>query len=305
MYNYNGILLAVLSSVLSSIGSIYQAISVKALGALVVASIGSLLAAGILALFIITTKRRFEISKLYEYRRDLFMLVIFRAVIASIFFNLGMQYTSGIKVIFFTKIEPYFVLLWGWVLEKQRSTRSDILLLAVHLCGALILSSNGNFHFDASNWGDLLVFLGIACVSVTYVYARRLSMHIGAVTVNAISCACGGIILLPFALAYNGKAIWNFNNPQVEIGWKYLLIYLVLFNIFALSLWYGALRSVKPWLVSAFRATGPLIGAPFAWYFFAEKLSPLQIIGGALILITSAGLVRRHAQDKKISREIE
>jgi probable blue pigment (indigoidine) exporter len=63
-----------------------------------------------------------------------------------------------------------------------------------------------------------------------------------------------------------------------------------------MTLWYWALERLDGWLVSALRAVGPVLAAPVAWIFFEQKLSPLQILGAAIVLLTAFLLSKLQAR---------
>ena len=83
------------------------------------------------------------------------------------------------------------------------------------------------------------------------------------------------------------------------LGMNYLLVYIALFYVFALPMWYASLQTVKGWIVSALRAIGPVLGAPFVYIFFGQTLSPLQIISAILVLLTSILIAKEHLSKEK------
>ena len=82
-------------------------------------------------------------------------------------------------------------------------------------------------------------------------------------------------------------------------GWLYLILQAVLLTSVSLTLWFASLKSVKEWIVSSLRAVGPLVGAPFAFFFFGETLSPVQIVGAGIVLTTSFLIAREHLKTNR------
>ncbi len=154
----------------------------------------------------------------------------------------------------------------------------------MYVVGAIILSTDGELSLDVDQYGDILVIGTVALVSLTYAPAARLANALGPLRVNTVVNLTGGIIALPLALA-------TAPAPLLELpsaGWKSLFIALMLFQVFGLTLWYVAMRNVTGWIVSALRATGPVIAAPVAYLAFGQVLSQLQLLGAVLVLVTSA-----------------
>lgn len=269
---------------LSSLGWIFQGAAVLALTPLVVASVQGLLAGVIYLVHLRWIGAKIPFTLIRANAKDLIEFTLFRSVLASVVFCYALVMSDAIKVMFFTKLEPYFIIFWSWFLLKEKVSRYHAVLLSVHVGGAILLSTGGHFDISQSQWGDLMVVCAIAVLSYSYLHAARLSKELGAVHTNGISALASGFCILPFAIATSPAAAWN----VFTFGWLNLIIVVLLFNVFALTLWYAALRHLEPWLVSALRATGPVLAAPLAWIFLGERLSEIQIGGAAIVLITSA-----------------
>ncbi len=269
---------------LSSLGWIFQGVAVLALTPLVVASVQGILAGVIYLIHLRWTGAKIPRALIRENARDLIEFTFLRSFLASILFCYALQTTDAIKIMFFTKLEPYFVIFWTWLLLGQKVSRYHGVLLAVHIWGAILLSTGARFNLTQSQWGDLMVVGAEAILSYSYLHAARLSKSLGAVHTNGISGLASGLALLPLAIFTAPLAAWNI----FTIGWLNLVIVVLLFNVFALTLWYAALRHIEPWLVSALRAVGPVLAAPLAWIFLGERLSSVQIGGAAIVLLTSA-----------------
>ncbi len=130
----------------------------------------------------------------------------------------------------------------------------------------------------------------------SYNFGKRLALNVGPISSNAITMAIASVILLPF--------LFVFIKPTTFVnlmGWKYLLAYVILFNVISLTFWYASLKSVKGWIVSALRYVGPILGAPVAYFLLRETLSLTQIFGAAIIIITSFLMVREHLRGTKSS----
>jgi drug/metabolite transporter (DMT)-like permease len=288
-----GLLLVILSPILSSVATIFKSGAVKLLTPFMVASIGGLLGGIIILAYLFFSGNMPKWGKLKENARDLASLTILRPLLGVTIFAFGLSMTTGIKAIFFTKVEPYFVLFWFWSLERGKVRKFHILLLAVHIIGAVLLSTGGLLTFGAAQMGDLLVIIAMGFLSLSYFFGKRLTLSIGAKSANGISMLIAGVLLLPLAVFLSPAGAWSFS-----IGWEYLLAYIILFNVIGLTMWFASLKTVKTWIVSALRAVGPLVGAPFAFLLLGETLTLIQIIGAAIVLVTSALIAKEHLTGK-------
>lgn len=289
-----GLLFAILSPIFSSIATIFQSGATKALNPLVVASIGGLLGSVILFAIIFSTGERKIFARAKKNSKDLAALTVLRAILGQVLLATGLSMTTGVKAIFFTKIEPYFVLGFHWLIEKERIRPRQLALLAVHVIGVIILSTGGIFTLGTAQLGDLLIIIAMLLFASSYVFGARLSKHLGARVSNAITLGIGGLIILPFALTFSPAVAWT-----STVGWEYLVSYVILFNVIALTLWFAALKTVKGWIVSALRAVGPLFGLPFAYVLFGETLTEIQLAGAVIVIVTSALIAREHKVHKR------
>jgi len=135
-----GLTLAILSSILSSVSIIFLSGAVQLLGPFVPAFVVNILGAAVLLGYLYVRKDLPSRERLKEVKRSLLALTILRPIIATFLIILGLTLTTGIKAIFLTKVEPYFVLFLYWIIQKGEVKRSHLLLLGIHVIGAILLS---------------------------------------------------------------------------------------------------------------------------------------------------------------------
>ena len=290
----SAIFLAVLSSILSSLAWIFQGAAVAQLTPLAVASGQALLAGLIYFAHIRRSGQNLPLTEIRWHWKDLARFTILRSVIGSVLVCYSLTLSGSIKVMFFTKLEPYFVLFWAWLLEGRKISGYHAFLLLIHISGAVLLSTGGEFELAGSQWGDLMLVSAVAVLSYSYLQAARLSKELGPIHLNGVSAFVSGLFLLPPAIAISPVATWNF----FSVAWLDVVIVVLLFNVFALTLWYSTLRYLEGWLVSALRAIGPVFAAPVAWYFFNQRLGWVQLLGAAVVLATSAMLARDRKKEE-------
>lgn len=287
----SGLLFAIISSLLNSISTILRSVAVKTLGPFAVLSFGSLLGAFLLILFSLIKKQKFSLSHLKHNFGDFLFLILTRSILGDLVFVFGLGLTLGVKAILFTKIEPYFVLFWYWILRKEKVTANQLILLTIHIGGAILLSTGGSFTgVKSAQVGDLLIILAMGLFSLSYFPAKKVAVKIGATQTNSLTLLISGIFFLPFAFLFSNPQTFDFFTK----GWAYLVLSTIIFTVVGLTLWFASLKSVKGWIVSALRSLGPIVGLPFAYFLFGEKLSGAQLLGGLIVLSTSFLIAREH-----------
>jgi drug/metabolite transporter (DMT)-like permease len=216
-------------------------------------------------------------------------LVLSRGFLGAVLLAWGIQHTTASKMVVLTKMEPYLVLGWGWIIAREKVNRDELWLLTLHIIGAILVSSSGSLtHLLSDGFGDLLVFLGVAATAFSYRDARAVSQAVGPWGAMFLSDIGGMLLILPIALFTPHPEVLSSN------GFLNLFISVGLFRTFAQPLWLLALNNLAPWKVSALRAISPLTGIPFAWYYLGETLDTPQIYGAVIVLLTSALIGKLH-----------
>ncbi len=236
------ILAIIIASALSSIGWIFEGEAINRLSPLPVVCTSlwlgglSLLGLGYLS------KRASPFSNPAAYSSRFIAFSIIRSAIVSLLFGYCLTLTSSTKTMFLTKIEPYMVLLIQIIWLGHRTTMGHLALLAIHMFGAVMLSTGGSFALSVDTLGDLLIFICVTANAALYFPARRYSQELGPMYASGLSQLYGGAVLLPFMLAYSMSA---FNpTPEHMTGWYYALLTVVVFYIVSTGLWFFSMKDV-------------------------------------------------------------
>lgn len=291
-----GLIQAVISPFFSSLSTIIAAQALKSLNPLAARSFGAMFASFILFVILVLSRDKIHITSFKSSLLDISKLILLRPLIGNILLVYGLSLTSGIKAIFFTKVEPYFVLIWSWILRKEKITPKHAILLFFHILGAIILSTGDSFKIGKTQIGDLLIILAMLFLSLSYFYAEKVSKKLGARKTVMVTEGIAGVILLPFIVLFIPSS--KYASSALIIPWFYMAVSVLLFTVLSLTLWYSSLKSVKGWIVSALRSIGPILGAPVAWLVFGQKLTPIQIGGGLIVLFTSTLIAYEHLMNK-------
>lgn len=294
-----GLLLALISTAVSSLAIVLQVPVSKTMAPILMSFISQLAGALLLALLLYGTGKRLICHIPRSLWRPILILTLTRSVLGNVLIWYGWSMTFSIKAMFFTKAEPYFILLWRWIFERQTIPRTHLALLMVHIVGAALLSVGDWGAFGYTQRGDSIILLAIAILSLSYRPARVVANHLGNREATVLSQALGSLILLPALLLVPNLSLSV--SPKI---WSFLVGAVLLWNVIGLVAWFAALRLIEPWIVSALRALGPLFAAPVAWYFFGERLTETQLIGAVVVLSTSALLAWERKDRKMMAREL-
>jgi drug/metabolite transporter (DMT)-like permease len=160
----------------------------------------------------------------------------------------------------------------------------------VHVIGAILLSV-GHRRLDGGiSWfGDLIIVTAVVTAALSYRYAPQVTKVLHPLQTACLRELLGGICTPPIALLILPLVF----GPEPLTGWLFIGTHAILFYILAMLLLYASLNGIEGWLSSALRATGPVIATPIALLFFGESLTPIQIFGALIVVVTSALISRR------------
>ena len=271
--------------------------TVKEINPIFIAGLGGTIGGIILLAAIQFSKNPITKIQLRKNKKDLLQMTFFRTMLGQTMLLVGLSLTLPIKAIFFTKIEPYFVLLWERVKLKEKIHRKHLALLGMHIFGAFMLSTGLELtSFGTTHIGDLLIILSMFVMSFTYIVGKRLSHSFGSIKTTAITTFVGSFIVLTAVLMMLPLSV-PANFSVSYLPWLYFGLYVVMWYPISLPLWYSSLKFVRGWIVSALRIVGPIVGAAVAFFLFGNTLNEIQIIGVVIVLITSFLIVREHQKD--------
>jgi drug/metabolite transporter (DMT)-like permease len=286
---------ALLSTCFSSISVLFHNIAAKELP-LFQALAGSHVLGGLgLLLFIMLRREKIKWHTVNNHRLDLFMVLMCRFLVGAIILWYAHSLTTAMKAMFFSKIEPYLILILNWLIDGSKVPRTHLILLFFHLVGVGLLSNVSLHEFGAANIGDCLFILAMFIYACSYRFAARLSSGVSTLSLTMIVQLASGIIFIPIALYQTPLAEWTFIGP----GWEALYMTVIFWSYLGLPFWFIALQGLPGWLVSALRAVGPILAAPIAIIFFNQSLNAVQWSGAILILATSFLLAREKKMEQK------
>lgn len=197
------------------------------------------------------------------------------------FWHASIQLTSVANSTLLANLASIFVTLAAWLLWRERPSALFLAGLAAALCGVAILVGTSLQFSARALLGD---FLGLvtALFYAAYILAVKALRDRGAGTLGlmAITGTVTAAALLPAALASGETFV-----PSSAYGWA-VLAGLALVSHAAGQ---GLIAHALAQLPAAFSSVGlllqPVMAALFAWAILAEALVPLQVAGGAVVLL--------------------
>jgi drug/metabolite transporter (DMT)-like permease len=194
--------------------------------------------------------------------------------------HFSILFTSVANSTLLANLAPIFVTLAGWLLWKQKVTRTFLAGMFLAIAGMFVLVGPNFAAGGTRLLGDALGAL-TGVFYAGYFLAIKIARDSGASTARlmAWSTTITAIALLPIALLMPHPFL-----PATLPGWWVLAGLAIVTQILGQGLIAYAFAHLPASLSSVSLLIQPVMAALFAWILFGEAVGPLQFAGGAIVL---------------------
>jgi len=207
---------------------------------------------------------------------------------------IGISLTETINAGFLVKVSTVTTILFAWLILKERLTVAKILMVAIMLSGAYLLTTKGQVLLPRT--GDLFILAACVCWSLGNVLVRKF-IQAQSVSVDAVTFQ-KPIAGLPVLLILVAVSVWNPEfvvGHQAVISWTRLSLSSVpyaLGNGLCLAMTWTylnrTLRISTASYMTMMSMVTPVIVSLLAMIFLHETLVWIQVVGAGMII--SAGV---------------
>jgi drug/metabolite transporter (DMT)-like permease len=197
------------------------------------------------------------------------------------FWHWSIQFTSVANSTLLANLASLFVTLAAWIFWRQRPSALFAAGLAAALVGVGLLVHTSLQFSESALLGDALGAV-TALFYAGYILAVKNLRDRGAATLQlmAVTTTLTALFLLPVALA-SGETLL----PQSASGWLKLVGLAWISHCAGQGLIAYSLAHLPAAFSSVSLLFQPVMAALFAWLLLSEPLVPLQIAGGAIVLV--------------------
>lgn len=220
-------------------------------------------------------------------RKDLFKLVICGLTGCTInqsFFLLGLAKTSPINAAIIVICTPVVVLLFSYLLLKEKITLKKAAGIFLGLAGSLLLILGGATTESTSGslLGNLFILINVISYSFYLVYVKALMKKYKPFTVIKWVFLFGLIGFLPFSINDVLQTDWQSINTTEWLAISYVVVFGTL-GTYGLNIY--ALKRVDASLVGFYIYFQLIIATTFAIIIGRDTLDWIKIVSSALIFI--------------------
>ncbi len=218
-------------------------------------------------------------------KRDYLRLIIaslFGISLNQIMFFEGLNLTTPIDSAIIMTVSPIMVLIFSFIILKERITLLKVIGIFLGITGALmIILGKGAISLNSNTFtGNTLIFINATSFALYLIIIKPLMNKYHPITIMLWLFTLGFVFSLPFTI----KPIINTNFYNIPPKIWFGLAYIIIGSTFLGYLLYNySLRVLSPTVVSFFIYLQPLFSTITTMIVFNQNPSIIDIISASLI----------------------
>jgi drug/metabolite transporter (DMT)-like permease len=194
---------------------------------------------------------------------------------------LGTKLSTAANGSLVTSATPAFVLLFAWLLLKEKITARRLLALCLATLGVIAVIDPRSAQLNPDLFLGNLALIGAAVTWALYsVLVRKTTQNMHVLLFSLIAFVGG----LPVSIPAGAWELSTVGVGEISLGVVGGVLFLgIISTALAMVLWNTAFAYVDAGLASLTFFAQPVVGTILGWLFLNEKITPLFLLGGFLI----------------------
>ena len=165
-------------------------------------------------------------------------------------------------------------------LFRERLGARQLLCFVMSTLGLVLITGIGDLSAGGSHLTGILFGLGAACFYATVVLLNKFIRDVDGIHRTFLQFLAAIVILLPYVLLTDGITLGSMDGR----GWIFLLIVGILHTGIPYCTYFSSLKELPGQKAAILSYIDPLVAVLISVIFLREPLTPLQAVGGLLIL---------------------
>jgi len=276
-----GYLLIVLASCFfGAAASVGKAIMHSGISAVMLMQVRSLFTAGILLpLLLIIAPRHLRIAK--SDVPAFLLLAIPGLALVNVSYYYAVNLLTVAMAVFIQFTAPVFIFLYGWLRKKEIATPQKMIALLLSLAGTYFMVQLNQQHGVKFSWiGIASAFISTFSYAFYVIMSHRLRQKHSPWTLMIYGY---GIAAIFWCCVQNVMETANLLTAHQL--WEQAILFTVVSTLLPFSFFLIGLRRVTPTGASIASTMETVSASLFAFLFLGERLSGMQLVGAAFILV--------------------
>src|SRR5215212_10179268 len=194
---------------------------------------------------------------------------------------LGTKLSTAANGSLVTSATPAFVLLFAWILLKEKITTRRLIALFLATLGVIAVIDPRSAQLNPDLFLGNLLLIGAAVTWALYsVLVRKVTQNSDVLLFSLVAFMGGLPVVIPAGAWELSTTGMGTITPGVIVGVLFLGI---ICTALAMVLWNTAFAFVDASVASLTFFAQPVVGTLLGWFFLKETITPLFLLGGLLI----------------------
>ena len=238
----------------------------------------AILAASLIAVFLLITKQRIP----YEKIRKEIPLLLASGVAMGINWILlfeAYKYTTVSAATLSYYFAPVIVTVVCPILFKEKLTKKQILCFVMSTAGLVMITGIGDMGGSKGMIG-ILFGLGAACFYATVILLNKFIKNVEGIHRTFLQFLAAILVLIPYVMLTSGVTLGNLDG----FGWINLLIVGLIHTGVTYCLYFSSLKELPGQKAAILSYIDPLVAVLISVTILNESMTMAQVFGGVLIL---------------------
>lgn len=239
----------------------------------------AVLAAVLLSIVFLATGQRIDLKKI---GKELPLLLLSGAAMGFNWILLfeAYKYTTVSVATLSYYFAPVIVTVVCPILFHEKMSKKQWICFAMSTLGIVLITGVGDLSAGSSHLTGIAFGLGAACFYATVMLLNKFIKGVAGLQRTFIQFLAAIIVLVPYVALTTGITLGNLN----AIGWVNLLIVGIVHTGLTYCMYFSALKELPGQQAAILSYIDPLVAVMVSVCVLGEAISPVQLIGGALIL---------------------
>ena len=239
----------------------------------------AVLAAILIGAFLLVTKQKIPFAKI---KKEIPLLVLSGVAMGFNWILLfeAYKYTTVSVATLSYYFAPVIVTVACPILFKEKMGAKQIICFVMSTLGIVLITGIGDLSQGSSHIKGILFGLGAATLYATVILLNKFTKTVDGIHRTFMQFLSAIAVLVPYVLLTDGVNIGTLNSR----GWVFLLVIGLVHTGITYCLYFSSLKEMSGQKVAILSYIDPLVAVLISVVVLKEPLTPLQALGGLMIL---------------------
>lgn len=239
----------------------------------------AILAAILIGFFLIITKQKIPFEKI---KKEIPLLVLSGVAMGFNWILLfeAYEYTTVSVATLSYYFAPVIVTVACPILFKEKMTVKQWICFVMSTLGIVLITGIGDLSQGSSHIKGILFGLGAASLYATVILLNKFIKNVDGIHRTFLQFLAAIGVLIPYVLLTDGINLKTLSGK----GWIFLLIIGLVHTGITYCLYFSSLKELPGQKAAILSYIDPLVAVLISVVVLNEKMTPMQVIGGLLIL---------------------